>query len=267
MSQTLLTFVHISDTHISADPEYGRHYAAHSTQQGAQALVQQINALPFQPDFVLHTGDVAYDPDESAYEAARAILSQIRCPVYYVAGNHDDSAALQRALLGRAEAALPFHYEFEVNGVQIICLDSNGPAEPPRGYVLEEQLDWLEDRCAAPDERPLLVAVHHNALPVAIPWLDDYMRITNGAALGAALARARGRLRGVFFGHVHQNLTIFRDGVLYSSALSSWNQFHAWPGQVDTIADAASTPGFSVVTLTREQTYIRHCHFRVAPDR
>ncbi len=263
MSHTLLTFVHISDTHISADLEYGKQHAPHSTQQGARALVQQINALPFQPDFVLHTGDVAYDPDESAYAVARDILGQIRYPVYYVAGNHDYPAALQRVMLGRSEPALPYHYEFEVNGVQVICLDSNGPAEPPRGYVLEEQLDWLEDRISAPDERPLLVAIHHNALPVDIPWLDDFMRITNGEALHAVLAKARGRLRGVFFGHVHQNLTMFRDGVLYNSALSSWNQFHAWPGQVDTIQDDASTPGFSIVTLTRDQTYIRRCYFQM----
>ena len=143
----------------------------------------------------------------------------------------------------------------------IICLDSNGPAEPPRGFIIEEQLAWLEKLCAADDPRPLIVAVHHNLLPVGIPWLDDYMRTINGEAVHQALLPARHRLRGVFFGHVHQNLDMYRDGILYASTLSSWTQFQAWPEQIETIQDTNADPGFSVVTLTRDQTYIRRCRF------
>jgi 3',5'-cyclic-AMP phosphodiesterase len=261
MTDTILRFVHISDTHIGADPEYGRHHSTHSTQEGARALVHQLNNLPFEPDFILHTGDVAYDPDPSAYDVAREILSQIRYPVYYLAGNHDYPAQLQTIMLNRQEILPSLYYTFEVNGVQIICLDSNGPAEPPRGFVIEEQLAWLEMLCAADDSRPLIVAVHHNLLPVGIPWLDEYMRTLNGEAVHRALLPARNRLRGVFFGHVHQNLDMYRDGILYASTLSSWVQFQAWPDQIETIKDTNADPGFSVVTLTRDQTYIRRCRF------
>jgi hypothetical protein len=30
------------------------------------ALIKAVNDVPFAPDFVLHTGDVAYDPDPEA---------------------------------------------------------------------------------------------------------------------------------------------------------------------------------------------------------
>ena len=126
----------------------------HTPMIGAKALVHQINTLPFTPDFVLHTGDVAYDPDETAYPAAKEILSAIEYPVYYLAGNHDDSAALQRIMLGESEIKTPFDYEFEVNGVQIVCVDSNRPAKPPRGRVSEEQLAWLEGFARAPGRSP-----------------------------------------------------------------------------------------------------------------
>jgi len=263
MTDTILRFVHISDTHISANPDYGRGSwgALHSTHEGAQALVRQLNSLPFEPDFVLHTGDVAYDPDPSAYAVARDILEQIRYPVYYVAGNHDYPSELQRSMARRDEILPSFYHTFEVNGVQVVVLDSNGPAEPPRGFVIEEQLTWLANLCQADDSRPLIVAVHHPILPVGIPWLDDFMRTTNGEAVHHALTPARHRLRGVFFGHVHQNLDMYRDGILYASTLSSWGQFHAWPGQVETSADLGADLGFSVVTLTRDQTYIRRCRF------
>ena len=121
MSETLLSFVHISDTHISADPHYNQDGAMHTPLVGAKALVRQLNTLPFPPDFVLHTGEVAYNPDETAYPVAYEVLSALKVPVYYLAGNHDDAATLQRIMLGtKAEAVkTPFDYQFEVNGVQI----------------------------------------------------------------------------------------------------------------------------------------------------
>jgi Icc protein len=263
MPETLLRFVHITDTHISPDPDYNLDGAPHAPLIGAKALVDQLNSLPFTPDFVLHTGDVAYDPDPAAYPAAREILSQINAPCYYLAGNHDDSAALQRILLGHSDPKTPFDYEFEVNGVQIVCVDSNRPVEQPRGRVSDEQLAWLEGICRARDSRPLIVAVHHNALPMGTPWWDDFMRMVNGEAFHQALLPARERIRGVFFGHVHQSTETLRDGILHVSAPSSWTQILNNPTQVKTEYDPFGVPGFSVVTITREQTYIRRHTFAV----
>lgn len=258
MSDVLCTFVHISDTHINSNPAYGAGNGRHAALPRAEAMVREINALPFPIDFVLHTGDVAFDPVESAYVTAREVLGRIRAPVHYLAGNHDDPAALQRVLLKRAEIQPELHETFDVNGVQIVMLDSNGPAELPAGLVSRAQLDWLTGLCnAADDQRPMVVAVHHNVLPIGAPWWDRYMRMTNGEALHRVLLGARHRLRGVFFGHVHQNVDILRDGILYSSCVSSWCQFHAWPGLEETVSDNVAQPGFCVVSVTREQTFTR----------
>lgn len=263
MADALLRFVHISDTHISHDPNYNLPEADYTPVICARALVEQLNALPFSPDFVLHTGDVIYDPDPQAYRLAREVLGAIKHPVYYLVGNHDDAAALQRDFLGRSEARAYFDYEFEVNGVQILCMDSNAPAPRPAGAVTDAQLAWLEARCAAHDDRPLLVAVHHNALPIGAPWWDTFMRMTNGEDFHRVLLPARHRLRGVFSGHVHQPTEIYRDGILYCHAPSSWYQIQCWPGQVDTVGDH-SEPGFSVVTITHEQTFVRRHRFKIA---
>jgi len=262
MPEQQLTFVHISDTHISTDPDYGKQNAAHSTLAGAIALVKAVNALPFNIDFILHTGDVVNDPVSEAYLTARDILSQLARPVYYLSGNHDNGVELQRLLLGRTEILAPFYYTFDANGFQIVGLDSNGPAEVPRGNLISQQLEWLDIICSAHDERPLVVAVHHNALPVGSPWLDDYMRITNGEALHQILLKAKDRLRGVFFGHVHQNIQTYQDGILYTSTSGSWSQLNSWPGSMDTVPDD-DTPGFNVVSMTGNQTFIRRWNFTV----
>jgi Icc protein len=258
-----LRFVHISDTHINPDLSYNKDYARYTPLPGAQALVNAINALPFQPDFILHTGDIAYDPIPAVYEDVKALLSQLQAPVYYLAGNHDDSRAIQTVLMGRSTDDLdPYlYYEFEINGVQVACLDSNGPHVPenPSGSVTLEQLQWLEALCTADDARPLIVAVHHNIIPVGVPWLDDWMRMENGEDFHQIVRKAGSRLRGVFFGHIHQQLTTMRDGVLYVASASSWCHFNGYPTPEDTrpTADFHTPPGFSVVTVTENQTFIR----------
>lgn len=262
-SEVLLQFIHVSDTHISADPAYTHAEADYTAMEGAKELVRQINALPFQPDFVLHTGDVAYDPVESAYDAAREILSDIRYPTYYLAGNHDNASMLQKKMLGREQPSSPFDYEFEVNGVQIVCLDSNGPGQFAGGSLIPSQLEWLDSICRTYDPRPLVIAVHHNALPIGAPFWDDFMRMSNGEDFHRTLMPAQKRLRGVFFGHVHQSTETYRDGILYSSVPSTWYQLHCWPGQSGILEDRGAEPGFNVVTITRSQTFIRRHRFPV----
>lgn len=262
MSDTLLRFVHITDTHISADPHYNSAGARHTPLMGAKALVHELNRLPFTPDFVLHTGDVAADPDESHYNTAKEILSEIKYPVYYVPGNHDHAEPLQRFLLG-VEPKATFDYEFEVNGVQVICTDSNRPAPLYRGKVSDQQLRWLEGLCAAPDDRPLIVALHHPVLPMGSPAWDTQMNLIDGEAFHRALLPARDRLRGVFSGHVHQNTDIVRDGIPYFTGLSSWYQIENYPDQTELVRETFSEPGFSVVLVTREQLYMRRHTFIV----
>lgn len=259
----MLTFVHISDTHIHWDVTYQGAWAEYPAHQGGEALVKAVNSLPFEPDFVLHTGDVTYDPDPLAYDSARDMLRGLKAPIHYLVGNHDDRYYLQKVLLERPTSAIePFyHYDFDCQGVQIVCLDTNGPATPPAGFLMENQLKWLDAICQAKDERPLVVAMHHNPVKTPVPWLNDYMGLMNSELVHQVLLKARHRLRGVFFGHVHQNLDIYRDGILYCSTVSSWLQFNAYPDMVETQQDKNAEPGFSVVTITDEQTFVRRWRF------
>jgi 3',5'-cyclic-AMP phosphodiesterase len=250
MQHPLLHFVHVSDTHIHYDPVYGLDNVGKSALKGARALVDRLNSLPFTPDFILHTGDVAADALPGIDDTVRSVFGELNHPIRFLAGNHDPKH-------------FPREREFEVNDVQFVCVDSNGPAEPPRGFVTEPELTRLRRVCASDDDRPLVIATHHNVLPVGSPWYDEFMRMTNGEDFHRALLPARGRIRGVFFGHVHQDIETVRDGILYSAVSSSWCQFHAWPGQPLTVHDRGAQPGFNVVTISKDQTTIRRHRFSV----
>lgn len=264
-----LRFVHISDTHINPDTDYIKDYAQYTPIIGAQALVKAVNDLPFMPDFILHTGDVAYDPVPEVYPDVKAVLEALKAPVYYLAGNHDDAKAIQRVLMGRSADAIQdyLYYDFETKGVHVVCLDSNGPHEPkhPSGTVTDEQLTWLDDICSRDDERPLVVAVHHNVIPMGVPWLDTWMKMENGEAFHDIVRQARARLCGVFFGHIHQNITTLRDGVMYVAASSSWCQFysHSIPENTNIAPDTTTNPGFNVVSISDKTTFIRRHTFSI----
>lgn len=260
MADRLLTFVQISDTHLHTDPAYTGEFTTVLPRPGVEAMIQQINKLPFEVDFVLHTGDIMTDPLEPCeYELAREVFSSLRFPIRYLAGNHDRAEAIQQVLMKRAPAEITPHldYEFAMNGVQFICLDSSiSDPDIHHGHLETEQLDWLNSRLSKSDTRPLVVAVHHHPIPLHAPWLDPII-LDNGLALHEILLSARHRLRGVFYGHIHENTVIVRDGISYYSVLSGWFQTRTWYGQDTPHNDPMYFPGFNVVTLTTSDTFIR----------
>ena len=263
-----LYFVHISDSHIGPTAEYSRN--GFRSQPCVEEAVAQINALPTAPDFVIHTGDVVTDPDEDSYRRAAAIFSKLNVPIYYVTGNHDRAADIQRfmstgprqTLSGDADV---LSYAFEVKGYRFLVLDGRGPDEiNPHGVMSEEQLLLLRQEATAVGP-PLTVFLHFPVLRMNSIWMDAYMLVINGAQLHEALLPARERLRGVFYGHVHQSMQTMRDGILYTAVPSLFSQFTAWPNDANVGEDPNALPGFNFVHLLPDQTII-HQHTFPRPE-
>jgi 3',5'-cyclic-AMP phosphodiesterase len=254
----LLTFVHLSDTHIHADPAFTDKYFQFSSRPIVEAVIDAVNALPFPIDFVLHTGDVMTDPDRPEhYQIAADILRRLRFPVYFIPGNHDRTEGMRQYLMPARSftSSTYLYYELDINGVQILLLDSHVTGSAV-GVITDDQLRWLDERCSREDERPLVVAVHHHPIRLGAPWLD-VIPLANGVQLHQILLKARDRLRGVFYGHIHEDISTTRDGINYHSTFSSWFQTRTWYGQLDPFNDPIQSPGFNVVTLTPQDTFVR----------
>lgn len=262
LPERLLTFVHISDTHIHADPDYTGRHVDFSSRLSVQKLIDTINQLEMPIDFVLHTGDITQHPDTAEhYHIARDILSQINYPVYYIPGNHDDVAMLQKEFLGLPDEQIKayYDYQFDVNGVQIVMMDSHAPVDKPdnhNGFLADEQLTWLDEICSADDTRPLVIGIHHHALPLETPWLDGIV-LENGADFHQIVQKAKTRLRGIFYGHIHESVVTIRDGISYYSVPSGWFQTRTWYAAGEPARDYIDNPGFNLVTLTETDTFVR----------
>jgi Icc protein len=256
-------FVHISDTHVGPTAVYERH--GRYSQPATEKIVDLINALPHQPDFVIHTGDIVADPDPVSYQRAAAIFSGIKAPVYYVTGNHDRSRDIRRFLpMGPHEPLSDdpdlLSYAFTVKGHRFLVVDARAADElDPHGLVSPAQLAILRQEVSREDPS-LTIFIHFPAWSLNSVWMDSRMLLINGRAFHEALLPGRDRLRGVFFGHIHQSIQIVRDGVLYASAPSVFAQFTSWPNDLY-VRLAEEPPGYNIVQLLPDQTLIRQHRF------
>lgn len=260
-------FAHISDTHIGTTLDFERH--EHVPHRCTERLVEILNTLPTKPDFVIHTGDVVNNPDLGAYPLAARLFAKLQLPIYFVTGNHDDSAEMLQHLPFATPLTLHsetgrLDYTFEVKGERFLVLDAKLPPEyAPHGGLSSSQLDLVRQECT-PDGAPLTIFVHFPALPMNSPRMDTNMLMLNGLEFHQALLPARERIRGVFHGHVHQPMQTYRDGILYVCAPSAFSQFNAWPADMDFRFDTDALPGFNFVHLLPEQTIV-HTHTFLRP--
>lgn len=265
MPDAELTFVHITDSHIGPTADYARHGQA--ALPCAERVVDIIGALDPPPDFVLHTGDVVTEPDPASYRLAARVFARLAVPTYYAVGNHDTAADLRGAMtVGPHTPLLPdgeaWSYAFEVKGVRCLAIDARGPDEiDPHGRLSPAQWSVL-DRELTPVGPPLVVFTHFPLLPVGSPWIDRTMLVEDGVALHRRLAAIAGRVRGVFFGHIHQPLQMVADGILYASAPSTFAQLTGGPRDDVAGEDRAAPPGYAVVRIGAAGTIVRPLTFQ-----
>ena len=139
----------------------------------------------------------------------------------------------------------------------LVLIDSHNQPEIPTGgdLVSQEQLHWLEKICTADDSRPMVVGIHHHTIPLLTSL--DRIRIENGEDLHAVLLKAKDRLRGVFYGHIHETSITVRDGISYYSTQSGWYQLQTYYAQPEIAHDPLPNPGLNLVTITETDTFVR----------
>lgn len=260
----MLEVIHLSDTHFGPDRAHAIRGAKACAR--AEALVAAVNALPFQPDFIVHTGDVAYDPDPRAYALAAEVLAGLKAPVYYATGNHDEVGMMRAALdFGPLELLVPEEEErlcYRIAGpagekVEFFVMDGRVPPEEgPHGELSEGQIEAVLDRISG--TKPVAIFLHFPLTPIGSKWIDARLLCRNGEAFQRALAEKAGKqLRGIFSGHLHRGLSLYRDGVLQCGVSSPSCEFTAGPEDEACDFVTGGPIPFHHVTFTAEATMVK----------
>jgi predicted MPP superfamily phosphohydrolase len=108
------SFVQISDSHI------GFNKAANTDVLGTlQAAIAKINAMPVQPSFVLHTGDLTQLAQPDEFDTLQQALTTVKTgKIFYVPGEHDvtDNGKLYMERYGKGTQGDGW-YSFDSHGV------------------------------------------------------------------------------------------------------------------------------------------------------
>ncbi|MCY4466709.1 MAG: metallophosphoesterase [Chloroflexi bacterium] len=257
----MTTILHISDTHISGDPAYHPHWLRAGSSHpnpGAKNLLRAIKQLPYAVDFILHTGDVCAEPLVDDCHCARDLLDDLPAPIILLPGNHDSGDLLAATLHDGERRHVLRDAQLRLDDVHVIALDTSGGGEHAPS-LRPQQLDWLESALGSCKDGRIIVAAHHPLLETGVAWLDENMRVQNGAAAHAILAQHSDRIAGVLYGHIHQPTICCADGISYISCPSTWNNHAAHPGMAANAPDTHCAPGYNLLMLRGGRLFARRC--------
>jgi len=234
-----LRVIQITDTHLNRAE--GGTLLGLNTDFSLQHVIALARGERERVDLVLATGDISDHGAAEAYRRAGDYLQAFAAPIAWLPGNHDCADTMSDVLGG--EHGLD--RAVESDNWLIVMLNSQIPGEVD-GQLGQSELDWLQACLAEADSRGLhcLVCLHHQPLPMGSDWIDQQM-VKDHAAFFACIEQAN-CVRGVLWGHVHQQLQLERDGVLLMSTPSSCIQFA--PGSADFKVDDQS-PGYRWLDL------------------
>lgn len=210
-----LSFVHFSDTHVVRP---GVRLRDVDTVETLTRVIERVNALDPQPAFVVIGGDLV-SPDvapevkanpreltvrdyETSYEIFHSLVRRLRLPVHYVMGNHDRRVPFRRVILNDPNPTdQPYYYAFTAGQYRLCLLDSLHPPQDG-GYLGHAQLAWLRQELHQHRDRPTILVVHHQAVPVGISALDRIM-LLDAEDLWQVVDEVN-NVCAVLCGHVHR---------------------------------------------------------------
>ncbi len=195
-------------------------------------------------DAVLLTGDLVQD-DPEGYRWIRHVFGQSNIPVLCLAGNHDLPDHM-RATLNRPPFVIGGASEF--GRWTVIMLDS-WIANCASGEIGQAQLEALRKQLQAHRNQHTLICLHHHPIRMQSEWLD-HVGLQDADEL-LKIVRSHSNVRGVLWGHVHQSLDSFVDGVRFMATPATCAQF--LPGSAQFALDNRP-PGYRVLELMADGT-------------
>ncbi len=240
-------FLQISDTHIGFNKE-----ANPDVVGTLNSTIDAVNALPSQPAFTLHTGDITHLSKASEFDTASQLLSRLKVSeLHLVPGEHDVTDGPGAEFFARfgKPSGNKGYYSFDAKGVHFVALVNVMNFKPNGlGALGEDQLNWLKDDLAGRSaSQPIVVFAHMPLWTIYEPWGWG----TGEGEQIAALLRRFGSVT-VLNGHIHQIVQKVEGNITFHTARSTaYPQPVAGsgPGPGPLVVPPAQLPGMLGVTM------------------
>jgi 3',5'-cyclic AMP phosphodiesterase CpdA len=214
------TFVQISDSHLGFARDPNKDVASTLKQ-----VVAKINALPEQPAFVIHTGDLTHLAKAEEFDACAEVLKGVKAgAIAHVPGEHDFDGEGNKEYLkryGKGTQGVGW-YSFDHKGVHFVGLVNvanakSGSGDGGLGMIGNEQLAWLKkDLAGQKDSVPVVVFAHVPLWAVYEKWGWG----TKDSEQALELLKRFGSVT-VLNGHIHQVLQKVEGKITFHTARST----------------------------------------------
>ena len=238
-----MRFVHITDMHITADnqPLYGL-----SPRGRLQRAIDCINEEFPDIAFVMMTGDLVNRGTVDEYRVLKEIVASINAPHYMLLGNHDRRTAFREVFPATPMDGNGFvQFTFDVEDKHFIGMDSLDEGKTD-GLLCQQRLDWLRARLDERKGEEIFLFLHHPPL-----------RLAGGEALAKMIF---GKVRHLFFGHLHRPMHGSWQGIPMSSQFSTLHQF-VYNYTTKVMLGCHEPPTFGAVNLLNGNVVINPHHF------
>jgi Icc protein len=228
-----LKVLQITDAHLFASSDGC--LLGLNTEESLKAVIEDASSKHLPADLILATGDLVHDGSIAAYQRFFSLMNSFDLPVYCLPGNHDEA----RTLLDIPGKGLCQSVDHAVHGGwHFIFLDSTIPGSEG-AHLRKETLQQLDTLLQDTPDSHTLVCLHHQPVAMGSRWLDT-MAVDNPQAF-FDIIDTHPQVRGIVWGHVHQELIMQRRDVKLMSAPSTCIQF--LPGSAKFALDR-TPPGY-----------------------
>ena len=234
--------VQLTDTHLCA--ERGGTLLDMDTDRSLQLVIEHV--LQERPviDGLLCTGDLSDRGSRDAYLRLTEYLQAFSAESFWLPGNHDDRGQMETALQGQGCLC----GEVQAGEWQVLMLDSQIPGEVggELGELEQQRLLAALERAQA-EGLFTLVCLHHQPVSIGSAWIDQ-QKLADAERFWETLERFAG-VRGVLWGHVHQEIDWLRGDIALMASPSTCVQFA--PGSERFKADDRP-PGYRWLELCKD---------------
>lgn len=210
------TFAQISDSHIGF-----KHDPNNDVIATLQEAVARINALPDQPDFIIHTGDISHLSAPGEFDTVDQVLKSLKASqVFFVPGEHDVLTDEGKSYLDRygKDTKGDGWYSFDHKGVHFIGLvNVLNLKAGGMGLLGSDQLEWLEDDVSGLSSSTPVVVFAHMPLWSIYP---DWGWGTDDSAQALGYLKRFGSVT-VLNGHIHQTMQKVEGNIFFHTAMST----------------------------------------------
>ena len=207
----------------------------------ARLVVERISKNYGELEHLVVTGDISDDGSIESYNHLKEILKPIKSSIHLMPGNHDCIETLE---IFRNTINIENQFYIE-NSHWLFFMFYTKKDDSPNGYIKDIELQTFKSTVKQKIQKNIIIFLHHHPVLIGSEAMDKM--VIENASLLLNLIRNNSQVKGVFWGHIHNEFETKINNARMLSTPSTC--FQSKPKSKTFKIDKSLTPGFRIIDL------------------